>query len=393
MRIALDISGIFAEKVGINTYIEGLLRALSGIDKINDYFLYASFFTDFKERIARIDLPLGNNFHPLFRRFPQKISHVLEWGLGYRAQEKFLLNSGIDVLHGTGNLIPRTKSLKSVVTNHGYLEKADLQRYWTTAGKSDELYFKDLVRLSLYNSNKIIAVSKWTKDGIVDKLGIKPEKIDIVEIGVNECFRRAADKKAAAGRVGGKYGFDGSYIVLIGHNPKKRNIKRILESFAKLMGDGDTGQKLVIANGKQMDGTGYCREIGPLWEKMKHDGRIVLTGTLSLEDMNTLYNGADLLVYPSLMEGFGIPIIEAMACGCPVITSAIEPMAGITGDAGLLVDPYNSGEIAEAMRKVLTDECLREELIKKGLRQVKKFSWERAAEKTLGIYKQLHGTK
>lgn len=385
MRIALDISGIFAEKVGINTYIEGLLGALAEADKTNEYFLYSSFFTDFKERVEGVVLPPGGNFRPLFRRFPQKLTNILEWKVGYRDQERFLLNHGIELVHGTGNIVPKTCRLKSVVTNHGYMDKAGLKRYWTVSGRNEEAYFDELVRCSLLDSDRIIAVSEWTKRGIVEKLEIQADKIDVVEIGVNECFRRGAGDARLAKEIG----VSGPYIVLIGHNPKKRNIKRVLEAFSELLATTPTDHKIVIANGKQIEGTDYCAEMGQVWEKLKKSGRLILTGTLSLDEMSALYAGADLLAYPSLMEGFGIPIIEAMACGCPVVTSDVEPMAGIAGRAGMLVQPEDAQSILGALRSVLSDRDLRGELSARGILRAKEFSWKAAAEKTIAVYKKL----
>ncbi len=235
--------------------------------------------------------------------------------------------------------------------------------------------------------DSIITVSEAEKNDIVRVLKIPAEKIRVIYHGLEyERFRILKDAAAVKNELNRKYGVD-SFILQVANYFPVKNIPGLVKAFSKIKDQGVT-HKLIIAGGRRWQ----HQEILKTIEELDLQKEVVLTGSMAGDDLIKLYNAADLVVFPSFYEAFGMPILEAMACGTPVITSNIYSMPEVAGDAAILVDPHDPDEIANAIYNVLTNDNLRNEMIKKGLERVKGFTWERCAKETLKVYGDVLGS-
>ena len=217
-------------------------------------------------------------------------------------------------------------------------------------------------------SDAIIVDSQSTQKDVSTFFSIPENKINVVHL--------ASDMKPRNGYLPSKYGIKGDYLLFVGTVEPRKNLLRLIEAFNQL----DPKLKLVIVGVSGWDNKAVYKTKNP---------NIIFTGYVPEKDLPIFYGNARLLVYPSLYEGFGIPILEAMHCGCPVITSNISSMPEVAGDAALLVDPYSVEEIKRAVQRLLGDVKLRKKLIDNGYRQASRFSWEKTANETIKVYEKV----
>ncbi len=329
MRIGIDISQI-VYGTGVSIYTQNLVENLLKIDKENEYLL---FFSSLRRRPPQ--LPCLRAF-----RLPPTLLDLLWNRLHIVPIEKFV--GPLDVFHTSDWTEPPAKCQK-VTTIH------DL----TPLLFSEETHPKIVVthkrKLAWVKkeSSLIIAVSQATKKDIVRVLGIPQEKIKVIYEAVEENFKPQSSQVIES--VKKKYGIVGDYVLAFG-GPARKNLKRVKKACL--------GWQLFVI------GQPYVPK----------------------EDLAALYSGALCLVYPSLYEGFGLPILEAMACGCPVVTANVSSMPEIAGGGAVLVDPKNIEGIAKGIKEAIKN---RERLIKRGFRQAKMFDWKKTAKETLEVYKSL----
>ncbi len=314
-------------------------------------------------------------------------------------------DAGIDIIHFPF-LIRKTapllevlhKKVKLICTMHGighsrlpvklyYDAYALLQNRVTL--KILEFYMKVLyirllglkVRRFRNKFDLMITPSNSAKYDITHKFSIPEEKIRFIYHGVSDNFKPLKDE-ADIRRVLEKYKIARPFILNVGgYNPIK-NIIRLIKAFHKLKMKQKTKEKLVIA---AMQGEGVRKIINGLGLQ----DEVILTGFIENNELPQIYNAAEMLVFPSLHETFGMPILEALACGCPVITSNVSSMPEVAGDAAVFVNPYNIDEMGRAIHQVLTDEGFKEGIRKKGLERAKKFSWKKCAEEHLKVYQEV----
>lgn len=289
---------------------------------------------------------------------------------------KKIKQNKIDIFHGPSFMLPIFKPSKSIITVH------DLTFLYYPQGFnfSTKLYYYIFFKRSLKIADIIIADSHSTKKDLMKYYHIHPNKIQVIYLGVDEIFKKITNKKMIE-KVKQKYSLPDNYFLFVGLLSPRKNIKGALRAFAQLK----TNHKFVIVGNK-----GWLYEpIFKLINKLNLKKKVILTGYANVNELPTIYSCAEALVFPSFYEGFGIPILEAMACGCPVITSNVSSMPEVAGDAALLVDPYNINEIKDAMNIILMDKNKKQELIKKGYSQTKKFSWKKMAEETVKVYDRL----
>jgi glycosyltransferase involved in cell wall biosynthesis len=235
------------------------------------------------------------------------------------------------------------------------------------------------------HADRIITISQSTKADLINLLGAKPEKISVVYPGYDDSFRPQVNHHELKALMS-KYSIDDRYILFTGALEPKKNLTRLVEAFVSLKKQGKTVHKLVIA-GKRAWGD------ETVFQTVRRSGlesQVIFTGYVPQEELPLLMSGADVFVFPSLHEGFGIPPLEAMACGTPVITSNSSSLPEVVGDAGVLVNPYSVDEIAEAIYKVVSNRELREEMRRKGLERAKLFSWERAAQEIVQMLEEAY---
>lgn len=319
----------------------------------------------------------------------RQLSEALD---NYKFQSK-IINAGIDIIHipHLGRSAPPLATLlrkkKLIVTNHGMANLAlpPSQCYGRKSSYSRFLEYVEFLKWKYIFRNKfdlMIAVSESEKHNISKKLSIPEEKIEVIYHGVGDNFKPLGNIESVKMKLSKKYKIDFPFIFHVSAYQPKKNIEGIMRAYALVKKKYRITQKLVIG-GKQPS------HLKRLSKELGIEKDVLFTGFIPQDDLPLFYNAADLFVFPSLYESFGMPILEAMACGCPVVTSNVFSMPEVAGKAAILVDPYNVGKIANAMHEVLTNEELRKHLRKKGLERARQFSWRKCAEEHLKVYRMV----
>jgi glycosyltransferase involved in cell wall biosynthesis len=267
-----------------------------------------------------------------------------------------------------------------IVTIHDFaqIERPDLLADKILAHQ----WYKFMSPKLLRNAKRIIAVSAYAKKRAIELFGIPDSKIQVIYEAADEGFCRASDEKIVD--VKKKYGIDDSdYILSLGSLDPRKNLKNLLQAWNNIRPLKKQNVRLVLA-GKLHERLSY-KELG--LEQLPHD--VSFTGYVDDEDLPALYSGAKMFVFPSVFEGFGLPPLEAMSCGTPVVASNVTSIPEICGDAAAYVDPLDVESIAEGIQAVLEDAELTSDLVEKGIKQVKKFSWAKAAEEHLAVFEQV----
>jgi len=229
--------------------------------------------------------------------------------------------------------------------------------------------------------DKVITISHHSKKDICEYLNMPESKISVTHLATDHRFRPLPDEFIAP--ILAKHNLHQPYILYVGSIEPRKNLIRLLEAYAEL-NKKLPHYRLVIVGARN-----YWKSspVAETVEQLQIQDKVFFTGYISDEDLPAVYNGADLFCFPSLYEGFGLPVLEAMACGTPVVTSNTSSLPEVAGDAALLVDPYQVEEITTAMQTVLEDAALALELKEKGLKRAKQFTWEKTARETLEVYK------
>jgi len=377
MKIAIDARTINRRQSGVGFYVSHLLKTLGKIDKKNSYYLIIN-----EQQPKDFPSPSPPSWQYLRTWFSHE-NHLLGdlWELLYLPLR--LHYNGIDIFHGPAYLIPpvTTPRLSTIVTIHDLVAFSHPE----TIPLKYKYYMRLLLKIASQRATCIIVDSHSVKDELMERLKVPEYKIRVVPLGVSPVYRRIEDQDLIE-EIKAKFGISERYILQVGNIEPRKNLLRLFKAFHIVKKDLAIPLQLVNV-GKR--GWLY-EEIFGLIERYGLQKDIIFTGYVSEEELVLLYNGAEVLVYPSLYEGFGLPLLEAMRCGTPVITSKISSMPEVVADAAILVDPYNIEEMAEAIERLLTQPALREGLIEAGLARVGLFSWERTAEQTLRIYEELY---
>jgi len=292
-----------------------------------------------------------------------------------------LLNENrIDIYHGTNYSLPLFAKTKMVLTIFDMISFLSSKWY-----KSISRYrVQKLLNLSAKRADKIITGSENSKKDIVNILGIPEEKIKVIYIGVDEEYKIINDQ-SKLNFVKAKYSISKKFILHVGSMNPRKNIPRLIEAYGKLPMQLLKEYRLVLVGEKGWRSNEILAKI----EQLGLKNSVIFTGLVEDDDLPLLMNEASLLAFPSLYEGFGIPPLEAMACGVPVVASNASSIPEVVGDAALLFDPYNVEEMTALICEVLTDEELRDDLVKRGFEHMKHFSWEKAAQETLAVYNEI----
>jgi glycosyltransferase involved in cell wall biosynthesis len=235
-------------------------------------------------------------------------------------------------------------------------------------------YLSRVVPRSVVRADRVLADSEATRSDLVRLMGVAPEKVTVLYSGVDSRFHPAPEPGERE-RLAAEYGIGSRpYVLSVGTVQPRKNYARLIRAFSRLPGEIE----LLIGGGR-----GWLYE-EVLAEAERHQ-RVRMLGFVADADLPALYRGAALFAFPSLYEGFGLPVLEAMACGVPVVSSNVSSLPEVAGQAALLVDPHDEAAWVEAMRRGLTDEVLREEMVTQGLEQAARFTWERAARQLLDV--------
>jgi glycosyltransferase involved in cell wall biosynthesis len=372
--------GIISERLnrpltGVGNYTYYLIKELSMIYDKRDVYL-----------IDYMDDKIFTDVNKITIKFPLKnISKNSYYFWHIYLQLKIKKNNlNLDIIHSPENaaLFVKLKHQKKIITVH------DIIAYLFPESVTliTRLRYKLLLSRTLKTTDKIIAVSNSTKKDLMNYFNIPAEKISVVLEAADEKFKPLNPEEVSD--VKQKNNLNFPFILYVGNLAKHKNIPMLIEAFYKIK-KKNIECKLVIAGKKEWE----YKEIFETVDKLNLQNNVVFTGYVLDEDLPALYNAADLFVYPSLYEGFGLPPLEAMACGTPVITSNTSSLPEVVGNAGIMVDPYDVDGLADAMHKVLSNEGLREDMIKRGLERAKMFSWEKCARETLKVYEEVYNKK
>jgi glycosyltransferase involved in cell wall biosynthesis len=286
-----------------------------------------------------------------------------------------------DITHFFDFFLPFGVTGKKIVTVHDMTYKA----YPETLPFMIKLLLNWKLGSSCKRADKIVTVSEFSKAEIIKYFHIEPDKIVVVPSAVdNKWYFPVSDTESII-RCKNKYAIPGEYYLYVGTIEPRKNIEGLIDAYYRLKQKRPEVPKLVIAGKKGWLYDAVFKKVEAL--HIKND--VLFLGYIANEDISPVICGALAFVYPSLYEGFGLPPLEAMACGVPVLTSNRASLPEVVGDAAITVDPLHIDEMAAAMERLFTDKKLREELSRKGLEQAKKFSWETAASKTIKLYEEL----
>jgi len=293
---------------------------------------------------------------------------------------------GIDLLHGLAYAIPLASPCPTVVTVH------DLTffRFPETLKPFKRCYLRAATRSATKRATRIIAVSRQTRDDLVQILQVPMEKVDVVHNGVSEAFHPVAAEDVAAFRQ--RRGLPPRFILFLGTLEPRKNVERLLEAFARWLKSAGREMcdavKLIVAGARGW----YFEHIFARAAELGLADAVLFPGFLPAPELPWWYRSAACFVYPSLYEGFGLPVLEAMACGTPVITSAASSLPEVAGDAAITVNPYDVAALVEAIGQVMEDAEQREEMRQAGLRQAARFPWSKAAAETAAVYRRALAT-
>jgi glycosyltransferase involved in cell wall biosynthesis len=369
MRVAIDARKL--HDFGIGTYIRNLLRHLARLDHNTEYVLLC------QQNDLGVAEQLGENFRTVLEPSPN-------YSIKEQVHVPMVLNrEHPDVYHAPHYVLPPAIRCRSVVTIHDCIHLMFPQYL---PNRAAYFYAKAAMWMAAHRSDCILTVSEASKRDILHFFNVPPEKIMVVYNAIDERFWREPPAEDVA-RVRERYQLDHGFVLYAGNIKPHKNLVRLIEAFDELRHTGFEDLKLLII-GDEISRLPALRRAVHKYKLHKH---VRFLGFVPDDTLAILYRLAAVFVFPSLYEGFGLPPLEAMACGTPVVTSNVSSLPEITGDAAVLVDPYEVSSIVEGVRRVLTDPALAADLRRKGVIRAREFSWERSVARTRELYGQVGG--
>jgi len=371
LRIAIDAHSVGAKLGGNESYALNLIEALAQIDRVNDYTLYVTTpaaFERFNRRWPNFRVHTTLPHTPLIR-IPLTLSAELR-------------KNPVDVLH-VQFTAPPFCPCPVVVSIHDL----SFEHLPQTFNRRSRTQLRLTVRHSARRAAKILTLSEHTRRDVIETYGVAPDVVSAIPLAAPAHFGPVTHDKELQ-RVRHTYGIDGDYVLSVGSIQPRKNLVRLIKAYAALRGAraGNKCPKLVIV--------GKCAwlydETLRALEQTGVEDSVVLTGYVPEPDLPALYSGALCFIYPSYFEGFGLPPLEAMKCGAPVIVGNATSLPEVVGEAALKVDPFDVSAIAAAMDQLINNSELRAELRVKGLARAKMFDWNDTAQRTLAVYEQVH---
>jgi glycosyltransferase involved in cell wall biosynthesis len=369
LRIAIDAHSVGTRLGGNESYATNLIEALAEIDNVNQYTIFVT-RREARERFGnrwpnfhvRATLP-----HTPFVRIPLTLSAELR-------------RNRVDVLH-VQFTSPPFSPCPVVVSIHDL----SFEHLPQTFKRRSRLQLRLTVRRSARNAAQVIALSEHTRMDLINTYNLRPEKVNVVPIAAPAAFAPVRDDNELQ-RVRQTYGIGPDYILSVGSIQPRKNLRRLVEAYSLLRHERTEGKlpQLVLVGKNAWLYEETLRSL----KDLKVGVSVILTGYVPESDLPALYSGALCFVYPSYFEGFGLPPLEAMKCGAPVIVGNKTSLPEVVGEAALMVDPFDVNAIAGAIQKMISDSHLRSELRVKGLERAKRFDWKETARQTLAVYEK-----
>jgi len=374
MRIAIDIRRMY--EFGLATYIRNVVRTLGRIDNTNEYYLVGA-----AARFEQLgDLPENFHFLPL-QNTETTFANYLEMHKVINAHE-------VDLIHVPHTFWrPLITRAPYVITVHDLLDYMYRARTNNGMRRTMHQYF---TRQVMHHAARIIAVSNFTKRDVARFFDVEPDKIDVIYNALDENFLRGHSTPAEQAMIRGRYQVDSPFLLYAGRISPHKNVARIIEAFSALKGElakegAFPDLKLLVIGDEVSKNPDIRRAV--IRSGVQHDVRFL--GYVSIDVLRIFFDMAKVFVFPSLYEGFGLPPLEAMAHGTPVVASNSSALPEVVGNAALMVNPENVFEISRALLRVLTDQSLRERMKAAGLEQAQRFSWDVSVRRMLELYEQV----
>ncbi len=369
MRIAIDARKL--RDFGIGTYIRNILIELSRLDQSTEYVVLC----------RPDDVESGEVLGRNFRMVPEPAP---TYSLAEQIRIPISLwREGVRLVHEPHYVLPPAIRCRSVVTIHDCIHLLFPQYL---PGRLAYVYAKGSMWSATRKADRILTVSEASKRDILRFFDVPPDKVSVIHNGIDERFLGAADTKRMD-LVRQRYQLDHPFILYVGNIKPHKNIERLIDAFGRARGGGPENLKLIII-GDELSKYPALRQAV---HRHRLDKYVRFLGFQPHETLAAFYRLARAFVFPSLYEGFGLPPLEAMACGTPVVTSNVSSLPEIAGGAALLVDPHDTDAIAEGIRRAVNDEALRADLIARGLARAREFSWAQSVAKIHRIYMEVAG--
>ncbi len=374
MKISIDIRALRATRTGIGRYLVKMLEALAGCDTVNEYIL---FYNSLKGQMPD-DIPAVDNFRTARIRMPNKLLNVFWAFTPVPPVESFV--GPVHIFHSPNFQLAPARRAASVLTVH------DLVFYLhpEMAIPSSVRHYKPRIHHYFKRADMVVADSKATARDIVEHLDFPEDRIEVVYPGtitMEEVSQKQIETMKS------RYGIENDYMLFVSCLEPRKNLARLFQAFDR--SGLHTQFQLVLAG----PGGWHFSELEALWNSLDSRSRIRWLDYVPGNDLSALYSGAAFFVYPSLVEGFGLPILEAMSVGCPVLTSNVSSMPEVAGEAALYVDPFDVDSIADGLVRLASDSTLRHGLSRDGRERVKLFTWDKMAERMLWVYQKAFESK
>jgi glycosyltransferase involved in cell wall biosynthesis len=369
MKVGIDVHTLGSKASGNENYCLQLLQDLAKTDANGDR--YVIYFTHLK---GRAKIPLSDQFEvKRIRPVNPFVRVALSFPIEFRREK-------LDVFH-TQYFMPPFCNCRAVTTIHDILYESHPELF----SASENFRFRTLIPWSARRSDHIITVSGFSKRDIVNRYQIDPEKITVVDEAPRDEFR-LMDTEQCREIILRKYSIAEPFVLYVGRVNARKNLARLVEAFSVLKRKGIPHKLVIVGNQDWL-----AERVKERVRELSMESAVVFTGYVDWDDVPVFYNAAELFAFPSICEGFGAPVLEAMACGVPVVTSYGSSLEEVAGEAAILADPSSVKSIADAIEKVLVDPELRRSLRDKGLKRVTDFSGTRKAEQTVSIYQKVCG--
>jgi glycosyltransferase involved in cell wall biosynthesis len=364
--------GIDARKLhdfGIGTYIRNLLLQLARIDQATEYVLLC------REKDANVARQLGPNFRAVVESAPPySISEQIRIPIALRREH-------VDLFHAPHYVLPPLVHCRSVVTIHDCIHLMFPQYL---PGRLAHAYARATILAATRRADRILTVSEASKSDILRCFNVPADKIIVTYNAIDACFlAEPTDDEFARARE--RYQLTNPFVLYVGNIKPHKNLERLIDAFDRVRRQGFDDLRLVIIGDQISRYQGLRRAV----HRHKLHKHVRFLGFVSPETLAVLYRLASVFAFPSLYEGFGLPPLEAMASGTPVLSSNVSSLPEVLGDAALLVDPYSPEAIADGLVQLLTDETLRATLKKRGLAKARQYSWEDSVRRVHGIYNEV----
>jgi glycosyltransferase involved in cell wall biosynthesis len=368
MKITIDALPLIGD-TGVTTYLYNLIKNMISVDNKNRYELLYRLSLNFKnynfEKFNSNSVSIRNTHIP---------NRIFEYFYTFNRHRVPLLDgmfNTADVFFSTVYFVPCIK--KSVVSVVYDITPFKIDEY------SNE---REMLKIRLRNvikySNHIITISNSTKNDLCNFFNMDEKKISVTYLAASDIYT-VMNKVLVDNYLKSKYHIDSGYILYVGNKGSHKNVISLLEAYKKIK--KDIKRKLVLCGKKAWSGS-----VREAIKNLSLVDDVIIPGYVPLNDLPYIYNGASVFVYPSRYEGFGLPVLEAMSCGVPIITSNISSLPEVAGDAAILIDPYKVDEISEAIKSILSSPSLYQKLSSKSLERSKIFGWEKTAKDTLSIF-------